>query len=498
MNGALTDGRLGTRPSRGLVDHVNAIELTDEVAHAEDYVQIDLAHALMLTRQGIFDDQQGRVLVAALLDLLRVQPKQVLAGDPEIGTITLQLERYLEERCGPAGQDIQRARSRIDQKATGVRMALRAGLLRTMESTLHLGATLLEAAAEHDAVIAPGYTHLQHAQPTTLGHYFNAHYWATSRNLLRMTQLYERVNESPLGSAAYSGTSWPIDRNLTAGYLGFSRPIPNARDAGMASTDVGAELAATLGLLLSSVSRCASDLYFWSSSEVALVRLHPSLCGTSSMMPQKRNPIVLERIRALAGDAAGWGASQLGLMHLATSTDADLGYVHNRLPTYCGEAAGAVGLLTEAVESLEIDAEALHRSAASNWATASALADHLVRHHGLTFRAAHHLVARFIAAHEAAGVDASTPQPGLADSPLDDYSSEELAQLLNVHTFLETRTSAGATTRKRRRELATEAAVDLARHAATVNGLLEAVNDARLRLLQDARAMAEEPAPPAP
>lgn len=496
MSGALTDGRLGVAPARGLVDQVNAVELTDEVAHAEDYVQIDLAHALMLTRQGVFDDRQGRLLVRALLDLLRAQPRQALAGDPEIGTITLQLERHLEERCGPAGQDIQRARSRIDQKATGVRMALRAGLLRTMESTLRLGATLLEAAAEHDAVIVPGYTHLQHAQPTTLGHYFNAHYWATSRNLLRMTQLYERVNESPLGSAAYSGTSWPIDRDLTAGYLGFSRPIPSARDAGMAATDVGAELAATLGLLLSAVSRCASDLYFWSSSEVALVRLHPSLCGTSSMMPQKRNPIVLERIRALAGDAAGWGASQLGLMHLATSTDADLGYVHNRLPTYCAEAAGAVGLLTEAVGTLEVDLDAMRRSAESNWTTASALADHLVGHHNLTFRSAHDVVARFVAAHEAAGADPRKPRPELAGPPLQDYTSQQLAQLLDVRTFLESRTSSGGTSGQRRKELATQAAADHARHAETVNGLLEAVNDARLQLLQDARAMAEESAPP--
>lgn len=489
MSGTLTDARLGARPARGLVDHVNAVELTDELANAEDYVQIDLAHALMLTRQGVFDAQQGSTLAQALLDLLEDRPQQVLAGDPEIGTITLQLERYLEDRCGPAGHDIQRARSRIDQKATGVRMALRTGLLRTMAATLELGSTLLEASAEHDDVTAPGYTHLQHAQPTTLGHYFNAHYWAASRNLERMTQLYERLNACPLGSAAYSGTSWPVDRDLTAAYLGFARPIPNARDAGMAATDAGAELASTLGLLLSAISRCASDLYFWSSSEVGLVRLDPSLCGTSSMMPQKRNPIVLERIRALAGDAAGWGASQLGLMHLATSTDADLGYVHNRLPTYCTETAGAVALLAEAVASLEVETEALHRSSASNWTTASALADHLVRHHGLPFRSAHHLVARFVAAHEAAGIDAATPRPDLAEPPLDDYTSEQLARLLDVRTFIETRTSAGGASRQRREELTAEAAADHARHATTVEALIEAVTTARGRLIEDARSL---------
>src|SRR3954469_3370200 len=124
-----------------------------------------------------------------------------------------------------------------------------------------------------------------------LGHWFNAHYWPLSRNLARLAQGYERLNECPLGGAAHSGTGWPIDRDLVAGYLGFARPVPNARDAGMSAVDAGAELAAVLGLTLSGLSRCASDLYYWSSSEVALVRLAPALCGTSSMMPQKRNPV---------------------------------------------------------------------------------------------------------------------------------------------------------------------------------------------------------------
>jgi len=341
---SLTDSRLGARPSALLVEHVNAVELTDELADADLFVLIDLAHAVMLTRRGIFDQSQGRAVVAALLALSQSEPEQLLAGDPSIGTITLQIERYLEEHCGPAGLDIQRARSRIDQNATGLRMADRRGALEVMAAMVDLGRALLQAADEHDDVLAPGYTHLQHAQPTTLGHYFNAHYWSLSRNLMRLVQAYERLNECPLGGAAHSGTGWPIDRDLTAAYLGFTRPVRNARDAGMSSIDAGAELAGTLALTLSGISRCASDLYYWSSSEVAMIRLHPSLCGTSSMMPQKRNPIVLERIRGLAGDAAGWGASQLGLLHFATSTDADQGYVQNRIPGYCRATAGAVGL----------------------------------------------------------------------------------------------------------------------------------------------------------
>ena len=215
MSAHLTDGRLGTQPDRLLVDHVNAVELSDELADVESYVLIDLAHAVMLTRQEVFSPEQGRSLVAALLALLDGDPHRMLGADPGIGTITLHLERYLESRCGSAGLDIQRARSRIDQNATGLRLADRRGCVTVMEHLARLGQTLLDAAATHDDVLAPGYTHLQHAQPTTLGHWFNAHYWTTSRNLGRLFDLFGRLNECPLGGAAHSGTAWPIDREVT-------------------------------------------------------------------------------------------------------------------------------------------------------------------------------------------------------------------------------------------------------------------------------------------
>jgi argininosuccinate lyase len=492
MTARLTDGRLSTQPSPLIVQHVNAVELADELRDAEIFVLIDLAHALMLTRTHIFDRDQGRAIVGALLALLEGDPARMLGNDPEIGTITLHIERYLEGVCGPGGLDIQRARSRIDQNATGLRMADRKGLLAVLREMVLLGQTLLDSAAEHDDVLIPGYTHLQHAQPTTLGHYFNAHYWSTSRNLRRLAEGYDRLNECPLGGAAHSGTRWPIDRDLTAAYLGFARPVRNARDAGMSAADGGAELAGTLGLTLSGISRCASDLYYWSSSEVALVRLHPSLCGTSSMMPQKRNPIALERIRALAGDAAGWGASQLGLLHFATSTDADQGYVRNRLPDHCAETAGAVALLREAVATLEVDVDRLAESAGWQWSTSSALADDLVLTHGMSYRAAHEVVARLVTAHESAGVTECRVRPELLEGRLRSYSAQRLTDLLSARGFVESRTSAGGTAEARRRELAAMAAEDLQVHRRLAQSLADGVDQARARLLHDAAALAEE------
>ncbi len=492
MKAVLTDGRLGARPSRGLVEHVNGVELADEVAAAQEFVQVDLAHALMLTEQGVFGREQGRSIVAALLRLLDDGPEQVLAGDPEIGTIALQIEQYLEEQCGPGGLDIQRARSRIDQKSTSVRMADRRALHEAMAELLGLGQALLDAADEHDDVLAPGYTHLQHSQPTTLGHWFNAHYWSVSRNLARMVQLHDRLDECPLGGAAHSGTEWPIDRAATAAHLGFSRPVRNARDAGLSAFDAGAELAAVLGVTLAGISRCAGDLFYWSSSEIGLVRLAAPLCGTSSMMPQKRNAIVLERIRGLAGEATGWGASQLGVLHSATSTDVDQAYTHNRLPGYCRETAGAIGLLREAVATLEIDVDGLGRSAGRHWSTASALADDLVRTSGLSFRAAHDVVARFVAAHEKAGTAEGVVRPDLAEGPLRDYSAERIAEVLDVRAFVEARDSAGGTATARRKQLAVEAAEDLTAHRHAIRTRAAAIDEARNRLLHDAAALVSD------
>jgi argininosuccinate lyase len=487
---ALTDARLRATPSPELVRSVNAIELADELDGIEHYVLMDLAHVTMLTRQGVFTDDHGKRLLEVLLDLAEGDARSLLDPDPTIGTLALQIERYLRRRLGDDGVDVQRARSRIDQKATGWRMTNRTALLRFAKSLRRLCETILERADADDAVLMPGYTHLQHSQPTTVGHYLNAHYWMSARNLDRALDALRRVNRSSLGGAAYSGTSWNIDRDLTASYLGFDDPLPNARDAGMASIDLGAELASVLSLGLSGASRLASDLNYWASSEVGLLELDASLCGTSSMMPQKRNPMALERVRALAGSAAGWTASQLGVLHTSTSTDADQAYVHNLIPAQCEDATGAINLLSEAVATMRLDVEAMRRSAGRHWSTASALADRLVLDHDLSFRSAHDLVARFIAAHADAGLDERSPRGELADPPLSHYTHAELSTALDPDAFVESRTSAGGTSAANRARLAAEAASDLAELGARIDAFEARIADGRARLLDDARRIA--------
>lgn len=487
---SLTENRLGARASRLLITHVNKVELDDELDSLDEYVLTDLAHAVMLTRTGIFDAQHGRAIVQALLDLRSGDTAAMLACDPEVGTLGLQIEKYLEGVLGPRGRDIQRARSRIDQKATNWRLVNRASLIEVVDELIHLGAEILAAAERYAGALMPGYTHLQHSQPTTIDHYLNAHYWAVSRSLDRLLDAYDRLNLSPLGGAAYSGTSWPISRTDTAAYLGFDRPIPNARDAGLASLDMGAEIAGVLAATLSAISRLASDLNYWSSSEVGLVRIDASLCGTSSMMPQKRNPMVLERIRGLAGVAVGWAASQLGVMHTATSTDVDQAYIHNLLPGQCTETAGAVALLREVIATVVFDVPAMRISAGRHWSTASALADSLVASCNLSFRDAHEIVANLVSAHERASVPGGEWRDELmTDVTLKAYSRSDLRAILDPEAFVASRTSLGGTSVAARHSLADAASTDLDDKKKRLRLRVSHVAKGLERLLEDAQSL---------
>lgn len=200
-----TDARLQTRASSLLATHVNKVELDDELVSIDQYVLIDLAHAVMLTRTGIFDAQHGQNMVKTLLSLRAGDTASMLASKPEVGTLGLQIENYLEHELGPRGRDIQRARSRIDQKATNWRLIDRASLTEVIQGLVALRSQILETAEHYADALMPGYTHLQHSQPTTIDHYLNAHYWAVSQPVSTLRSIRPTEPKSTVTNDNYFG-----------------------------------------------------------------------------------------------------------------------------------------------------------------------------------------------------------------------------------------------------------------------------------------------------
>lgn len=496
-----TDGRLGARPADSLLKHLNSLELEYQMEALDEFIQTDLAHVVCLAEAGAIPGEAAGRILGALVHLRETDaPERELSGNPEAGGVLFQVEQYLLRECGPEGYMLHIARSRIDQDAEVMRLQARNLLISVITSLLALGDSLLAAAERYDNVVCPVYTQRQHGQPGTLGHYFNGQYWALSRGLERLIATLSRYDYCSLGGVALVGTDWPIDRKRVADLLGHQGSVPHAGDAGVFSLDINADLAAALALVLGSLGRFAGDLYFWASSEINLVAIDPSLCGTSSVMPQKRNPYALQRVRAIAGEAAGWPSVELGLLKTATTTDLDIVLSRNRAPGMCHQAVGAAELMRDVVDTLSVDVEGMGASADSQWSTASALADSLTRRGKLAFRDAHDLVGRVVrlanGRHVTDGAHLRTLlATAVADAgiePLDrDLEVDELLQSLDVQRFVDSRTSSGGVSPDSRRALLERSTRDLESHRTTFSSATNRISRADSQLSKIAHELAD-------
>ena len=452
---SLTDARLAKKPMASINEAVIGPRLSGpngELAILPTFIQVDMAHIAMLTICDIIPRERG-VPVLQALRALRDEGAAALNVDPAYGTLLLQVERFLASRAGgEAGGMLQLARSRVDQGATIGRIAVRDLILVTIEQVIALQATIVHRAEEWQGIIMPGYTHIQHSQPWVLAHYALAYCDAFQRDLERLWECFTRVNRSPLGTAAMAGTGWPIDRKMTARFLGFDSVIRNAKDANFVTgMDFIPEVAATLSLLMAGLGRWASEFYVWSSWEFGLVELDEGLCGTSSLMPQKKNAYALERIRALSGEALGWLPAQLGLLRSPTSTDCDVNFSSREHFGYFQTAGWALRLMTDVVSTVRVNAPLMAERAGANWTTASELADTIVRHSGLDFRQAHHIVGALVRDSLARNIDPRQIRAAELDRAAAEIigrplglPDEIVARALDPEDFVASRRSAGS------------------------------------------------------
>jgi argininosuccinate lyase len=367
-------------------------------------IEGSIAHARMLAKVGVLTRAEGAKIVAGLARVRRDIEQGRLRWDPALEDVHMNVEAALTGRLGELGKKLHTGRSRNDQVATDLRLYLRhwidqiSGLLRLA------GDRLLDLAGREAATILPGFTHLQVAQPVTFGHHMLAWREMLERDRARLADCRKRVNVLPLGSAALAGTVYPIDREYVAKLLGFDAVSENSLDA-VSDRDFAIEFAAAVALLMVHLSRMCEELVLWTNPLFGFVTLPDRFCTGSSIMPQKKNPDVPELIRGHAGGAIGGLVALLTLMKaqpLAYNRDnqEDKPAVFDLVDT----AAECLQVFAALVPAIAVNREACRAAVARGHATATDLADYLVRK-GVPFRDAHHAVGAAVAYAVAKKVD---------------------------------------------------------------------------------------------
>jgi argininosuccinate lyase len=444
-------GRFALSPSDLMVE-INASIGFDKALAPQD-IRGSKAHAAMLAEQGIISRADAREILRGLDQILGEIDTGRFEFSTKLEDIHLNIESRLIELVGPAGGRLHTARSRNDQVALDFRMYVRDALDGFDAALAGLQHALARKAEAHAATIMPGFTHLQPAQPITFGHHLLAYVEMLGRDRGRFADARGRLNECPLGSAALAGTSFPIDRQATAEALAFDRPTANSLD-GVSDRDFALETLAAAAIASMHLSRLAEEIVIWMTPQFGFVRLSDRWTTGSSIMPQKRNPDAAELCRAKIGRIAGAFQSLLLVMKglpLAYAKDMqeDKETTFDALRSF----AVAVAAMRGMVEDLEPDAEAMRKAAGAGYATATDLADWLVRVLGLPFRDAHHVTGAIVRLAESRGA-------GLEEVPLEEMQriepriTKDVYSVLGVENSVKSRSSFGGTAPQNVRKMA--------------------------------------------
>jgi argininosuccinate lyase len=434
---SLWGGRFSAKPGV-LMQAINVSIGFDRRLAREDLAG-SKAHVAMLTAQGIVSEADG----AAILQGLDQIEQEIEAGTfpfrEEFEDIHFNVEKRLDELIGPAAGRLHTGRSRNDQVALDFRLWVREACDRSVDQILGLQRALVGQAEAHAAMLMPGFTHLQSAQPVTFGHHLMAYVEMLGRDAGRFADARARMNESPLGAAALAGTSFPIDRQMTARALGFDKPMANSLDA-VSARDFALEALAAAGMTSLNLSRLAEEIVLWTTPQFGFVSLSDAFTTGSSIMPQKRNPDAAELTRAKTGRVLGAFTALAVVMKglpLAYSKDMQ----EDKIPAFEAFDALEVALaaMTGMIADLKPNPARMAAAAGAGYATATDLADWLVRVLGLPFRQAHHVAGRAVKRAEELGVE-------LAELPLKDLQALEPGITADVLSVLTPEASAASRT----------------------------------------------------
>jgi argininosuccinate lyase len=435
-------GRFASGPD-AIMEEINASIGYDRKLYGQD-IAGSKAHAAMLAEKGIISKEDAAKILTGLDQVKAEIDGGTFEFKRSLEDIHMNVESRLADLIGSAAGRLHTARSRNDQVAVDFRLWVRDTLDHLDAQVGDLMRALAEKALAEADTVMPGFTHLQSAQPVTFGHHLLAYVEMLARDRGRLRDARVRLNESPLGAAALAGTSFPIDRHMTASALGFDRPTANSLDS-VSDRDYALEALAAASILAMHLSRLAEEIVIWSTAQFGFVRLSDAFSTGSSIMPQKRNPDAAELVRAKVGRIAGAFQGLLMVMKgLPLSYQKDM--QEDKEQTFDALAATslAIAAMTGMVRDMVANRVAMLAAAGAGYATATDLADWLVRELGLPFREAHHVTGRIVGVASEKGI-------GLEDVPLADMQAvhagidARVYDVLGVLNSVTSRTSFGGT-----------------------------------------------------
>ena len=454
---------------------------------------IHYAHLMMLERQGIVSRDDARAIRQAL-DGIAVAEVRVATFDGSVEDLFFYVDRLVVAACGAdqAGR-LHTARSRNDIDMTMYRMRLREYVLELLQATVETRRVLVALADRHRDTIFPAHTHTQPAQPTTIAHYLLAVIEQLERDAGRLRAAFATTNRNPLGACAITGTGFPIDRDLTSALLGFDGPTGNTYGS-IATADYLLESTSAAAVALVGVGRFVQDLLLWCTSEVGLLRLGEGYVQSSSIMPQKRNPVALEHARAIGSKALGEATGVMISIHNTpfgdiVDTEDDL---QPLVYSVFRDAKRAVTLVGAAMAGAEFDVPKLAARAREGWITITELADTLTRDHGLAFRTSHAITTRVVA-------ELRSGQAGMAEALARaatavigrtlPYDEAALARILSPQHFVAVRTTPGGPAPEETARALGVAREALAADQAWLDGRTGALRAAEAELARQAAAL---------
>ena len=409
----------------------------------EEDIQGSMAHAYMLAATGIVSQQSVDAILSGLESILSDLKCGLISIDPLAEDVHSFVELELTRRIGDDGKKLHTARSRNDQVALDLRLSLKKEIAELIDLTKSLIATIADVAEAHTQTVMPGYTHLQRAQPVTFGHWILAYAFMLLRDISRLKNAQENMNLSPLGACAFAGTTYPIDRGMTARALGFAGALPNSVDA-VADRDFCVEIASAISMLMTHLSRFSEEIILWTSWEFRFVELSDAFSTGSSIMPQKKNSDMAELVRGKTGRVFGDLIALLTMMKgLPLAYNKDLQEDKEAIFDAIDTAKMCLAVFAPMIATMTVKPENMRKAAAEGFINATDAADYLVKK-GMPFRTAYkitgQLVAYCIQTHQT-----------LETLQLSDYQAQselftdDIYEAVNLDTCVKSRISEGGT-----------------------------------------------------